>query len=119
MVPHTLDNRNGEGCNHLIKRSAGKLVQTVEDIIEELPANIALQGKQPKQNGQPAKAHWKSMDLDEESRAICKLLEAKSWHIDELSAELEVASHKLLPKLLELEMQQCIRQTTGKNFELW
>src|SRR5699024_3573583 len=37
VVPHSLRNTNGIGCNHLIKRGAGKLVQDVDDILEELP----------------------------------------------------------------------------------
>jgi DNA processing protein len=118
VIPHSLDNRNGEGCNHLIKRSAGKLVQTTGDIIEELPLHIAIQGEQPNGHKRRRKPKWKSMDLDEESNAICKLLESKSYHIDELSAEMGVAPHSLLAKLLKLEMQQCVRQTSGKNFEI-
>jgi DNA processing protein len=119
VIPHSLDNRNGEGCNHLIKRAAGKLVQTIDDIVEELPISVFLDNEQAEKVAQRRRSHWKSMDLDKESRAICQLLETKPWHIDKLSSELEVASHKLLPKLLELEMQQCVRQTSGKNFEIW
>ncbi len=116
VVPHSLDNRNGIGCNHLIKRGAGKLVQTVDDILDELPLHqqkeLELGDNKPKNN------HWKSLDLDEVSVSICELLEESSRHIDAIGEELGLRSHKLSAKLLELEMQQCVRQTTGKNFRL-
>ncbi|HBX67290.1 MAG TPA: DNA-protecting protein DprA, partial [Balneolaceae bacterium] len=35
-VPHPIGNPTGTGCNYLIKRGAAKLVQTVDDILEEL-----------------------------------------------------------------------------------
>ncbi len=117
VVPHSLKNVNGQGCNHLIKRGAGKLVQTVDDIIEELPLHetVKLQGQESKS---PQKASWKSLDLDEKSRQICELLSKKPMHIDDLSEATGTPSHALLAKLLELEMQECVRQRAGKNFEL-
>ena len=117
VVPHSLKNVNGQGCNHLIKRGAGKLVQTVDDIIEELPLHetVKLQGQESKS---PQKASWKSLDLDEKSRQICELLSEKPMHIDDLSEATGTPSHALLAKLLELEMQECVRQRAGKNFEL-
>lgn len=119
VIPHSLGNRNSEGCNHLIKRSAGKLVQTVDDILEELPLQFALQGEKVKENAKPQEVRWKTMDLDDESCKICELLEKDAYHIDDLSKKMGIPSHTLLAKLLELEMQQCVRQTSGKNFEIW
>jgi len=118
VVPHSLDNVNGVGCNHLIKRAAGKLVQSVDDILEELP-NYQTVGNSGQQETESSRQkNWKSVDLDEQSIAICKLLEKNPMHIDDLSDSLEESSHQLLAKLLELEMQDCVRQTAGKNFEL-
>lgn len=117
VVPHSLENANGQGCNHLIKRAAGKLVQTADDIIEELPLYHRKNLDSEKETVEK-KPHWKSMDLDEESRAICELLEQNPMHIDDLSEAMQKPSHTLLSKLLELEMQECVRQRAGKNFEL-
>ncbi len=58
------------------------------------------------------------MDLDELSTSICELLEEAPRHIDDISEELGYPTNQLLPKLLELEMQECVRQKAGKNFEL-
>lgn len=117
VVPHALNNVNGIGCNHLIKRGAGKLVQSVDDIIEELPhyEMPAITKSTPK----ASESHkWERLDLDEKAVTICKLLQKEPLHIDAISEELNIPSHQLLSKLLELEMQQCVRQKAGKNFEL-
>lgn len=116
VVPHSLKNVNGIGCNQLIKRGAGKLVQNVDDILDELPLHqqkeLELVDSAPKAN------HWKSIELDETSVAICELLEKQPGHIDAIGEELGIATHQLSAKLLELEMLDCVRQKAGKHFEL-
>ncbi|HEX6982851.1 MAG TPA: DNA-processing protein DprA, partial [Balneolaceae bacterium] len=114
VVPHSLENKNGVGCNHLIKRGAGKLVQSVQDILEEIPARDVEESAETVSK----EPQWKSLELDDLSVSICESLEENPLHIDELAENLDMKSHILLSKLLELEMQECVRQTAGKNFEL-
>jgi len=116
VIPHSLENTNGIGCNHLIKRAAGKLVQSVDDILEELP-NYQKE-MFPNEPETKKELQWQSLDLDDDSKAICSQLEDKPMHIDELSEAMDKPPHQLLAKLLELEMMGCVRQTAGKNFEL-
>ncbi|MDX1639928.1 MAG: DNA-processing protein DprA, partial [Balneolaceae bacterium] len=116
VVPHSIHSKTGLGCNHLIKTGQGKLIQSVDDILEEIQVHR-------KDRRNPAKSvaghRWKEEDLDELATAICELLEEQSpRHIDELGEKLRKPVHQLLPKLLELEMQECIRQTAGKQFEI-
>lgn len=119
VIPHSLENANGIGCNHLIKRGAGKLVQTVDDILEELPNYQYQQNEKVRlQDESPEEFKWENMGLDEEAEAICKLLKNNSMHIDDISEVLEKPSSQLLAKLLELEMMNCVQQRAGKNFEL-
>lgn len=117
VVPHSLQNRSGAGCNHLIKTGQGKLVQAIEDILTE----IAFNRKQwtpgsPKLSTK--KWRWRSVELDEMATSICELLEDSPKHIDDLGEQLDLPVNTLLTKLLELEMQECVRQTAGRNFEL-
>lgn len=116
VIPHPVGHPNAIGCNSLIKRGMGKLVQNVEDILAEIEVHI--QPKQKNIEHEPAERSWKSQDLDELSLRICKTLEEDAYHIDVLAEQLEVKTSKLMSKLLELEMEGCIRQTAGKNFEL-
>lgn len=115
-IPHSLDNRNGEGCNAIIKRGWGKLVQDIDDILVELP--VEMDTAHGSSVAKTKKDTWKRLELDDLSVSICELLEKESIHIDKLSESLKMPPHKLLPKLLELEMMNCVRQTAGKNFEL-
>ena len=113
-IPHSLDNQNGKGCNAIIKRGWGKLVQDMEDMIVELPVKLSEEGR----SAHKEEPKWRSVELDALSVSICSLLEEEASHIDRMSEKLNLPSHALLPKLLELEMLDCIRQTAGKNFEL-
>lgn len=115
VVPHSFRSKTGIGCNHLIKTGQGKLIQSVDDILKEIDIH---RKKSAERDMQPTERKWKSEDLDELSTSICELLEESPKHIDDLGEALDRPTHELLPKLLELEMQECVRQTAGKNFEI-
>src|SRR5699024_5279315 len=122
VVPHPIGTPNSIGCNSLIQRGMGKLVQSAADILEEVEVHIDRRrtgehGNEEKEAGKQSTT-WKSLDLDELSIRICKALEEDAIHIDHLAEQMEMKTHQLMPKLLELEMEGCIRQTAGKNFEL-
>lgn len=118
VVPHPIGHPNALGCNSLIKRGMGKLVQNVEDILAEVKVHIQPKQEEPEVNGSQRSPKWKTMDLDELSTQICEALDKEPLHIDYLASELKVETRELMPKLLELEMEGCVKQTAGKNFEL-
>ncbi|WP_372636424.1 DNA-processing protein DprA [Fodinibius sp.] len=123
VVPHPIGTPNAIGCNNLIQRGMGKLVQNVEDILEEIEVHISKRDDDDKDgeqagDGLAGSPRWKSLELDELSTDICKTLQDNPLHVDELAERVGVEPHKLFPTLLELELQECIRQTSGKNFEL-
>lgn len=115
VIPHPLNKANSEGCNSLIKRSTGKLVQNIEDILVEIEVHLS---PNPGRHAIVKEKNWKSKELDALSVTICEALEEGALHIDHLAEALDIQTHKLLPRLLELEMQECIRQSAGKEFEL-
>lgn len=116
VIPHSLENRAGIGCNSLIKRGMGKLVDSVVSILEEIrfryPEKIA---EVLETAGKPA---WTQLGLDEFSVRVCTLLEEGPDHLDSLAGKLNVPVHVLLKTMLELEMLGCVRQRAGKIFEL-
>lgn len=118
VIPHALGHPNSVGCNSLIKRGMGKLVQNVKDIMEEIKVYYDPEQNLTSSEKVSVENIWKTLNLDELSTQICKTLESGSLHVDTISEELEIESHKLLPKLLELEMKGCVIQKAGKNFEL-
>lgn len=118
VIPHPVGNPNAIGCNSLIKRGMGKLVQNVDDILQEIEVQIEHSNTNTVSKP-PREKNWKDMELDDYSIRICEALEEESpLHIDGLAGKLGKEPHQLLSKLLTLEMKDCIRQKTGKNFEL-
>lgn len=115
VVPHPIGTPNSVGCNSLIQRGLGKLVQSVEDILPEIEVHLRVEETE---SSGPEPSRWKKQDLDAVSTAICQALEEGPLHIDTLGERLAMETHQLLSALLELEMQQCVRQKAGKQFEL-
>jgi len=114
-VPHPLTNASGTGCNYLIKRGAAKLVQTVDDILNELPVTKAGEANEkPVQS----KANWRDKELDELSEKICEVLEEQAYQVDDLAEEVGLNTSQLLVKMLQLEMEDLVLQRAGKIFEL-
>lgn len=114
VIPHPLNYPSGEGCNYLIRTGQGKLVQSMQDILEEISV-------QPGSDSQPekiTKKKWESLELDDTSKEICELLVRKELHIDQISEKIEKPTYTLLPTLLDLEMKGAIKQKAGKYFEL-
>ena len=113
VVPHALDNVSGSGCNALIKKGTGKLVQDIGDLLVEFPALQFDENEPPKQ-----KPNWQDLDLPDQSVEICKILEEGTLHIDTICERLGKTSQDLMGDLLELEMLDCILQSAGKYFRL-
>lgn len=116
VIPHPLDYLKGEGCNYLIRTGQGKLVQNMEDIREEI--SVHIEGTDGEIDKTPQVKKWESMDLNPKQSEVCRQLAKKEHHIDELSENLNIQAHKLLPLLLELEMLGAVKQKAGKYFEL-
>jgi DNA processing protein len=113
VVPHPLDNENGSGCNALIKKGTGKLVQDIGDLLVEFPA-LQFEENEPVKS----KPNWKDMELSGQEAAVCRLLEKGELHIDKICEYLGKSSHELMGDLLELEMLDCIEQSAGKYFRI-
>ncbi|MEX0994266.1 MAG: DNA-processing protein DprA [Balneolaceae bacterium] len=114
VIPYNLDNLNGIGGNYLIKTGQGKLVQEMEDLLEEISYEAEPVSLYP-----PIKTPEASYStLSDEQKKICRILANSPVHLDKLSEALGRSSHDLFPQLLELEITGIIRQKAGKYFEL-
>lgn len=118
VIPHPLDYMKGEGCNYLIRTGQGKLVQRIEDILDELSIHVSPGTGNGRQSAVENKKWETEEDLTEQEMNLCKLLGHNSMHIDQLAEELETEPYKLSAILLELEMKGLLRQKAGKYFEL-
>jgi DNA processing protein len=108
-VPGNITSPNSGGTNGLIRQGA-KIVLETGDIIGELGPLLrgfikAARDRQP-------------IDMSEEEKELCNFLTREPKHIDLISREASVPSHKILEVLLSLELKGIVQQTIGKRFYL-
>lgn len=114
VIPHPLSSKKGGGGHRLIREGTGKLVESMQDVLEELPW---IHGKVVV--GAVKDPRWKSEALPDDDRHVCELLERSGRiHIDALSDATGLPTQILLMRLLTLECDGFVRQTAGKEFEL-
>jgi len=120
-VPGNITSRNSFGTNYLIKGAGAKLVQQWQDIISEMPQEIAAQLLPP----EPKKIKGRLVeqlqlvpaDLTTSEHSVFMLLSTdESAHIDQLAETTQLSIPELTGALLGLEMRELIRQLPGKCF---
>jgi DNA processing protein len=119
-VPGNITSRNSFGTNYLIK-SGAKLVQQWQDVVTELPSEIAAAMLPPViENESGAKARQPDLipaDLTETERKIYALLTAdEPTHFDVLIEASGVGVGDLSTALLGLEIRDLVRALPGKCF---
>jgi len=110
-VPGAVGASRSRGAHRLIRQGA-KLVETVDDIIEE----IAPQLVQPR-NGVPRifkRELPQNASID--MRKIFGLLEERSLQIDEVIEASGLSSARVSEVLLELELEGFLRELPGKRY---
>ncbi len=106
-VPGKINSYTSKGTNNLIKEGA-RLVESVEDIIEELNLEV--------QNGfQPHKDKM-APELDKRESLVYNLLSDEPRNIDELAEKSRMDISGLSGILFEMEFKKLIRQLPGKNY---
>lgn len=112
-VPGRIDNPSARGCHALIKTGA-KLVETIDDIVDELQMLI------PKKIDQQASNLKKTPDLmlSPEEALIVSALGGGGRHVDELARDCGLAAARLNSILLGLEMKRVVTSLPGRLVEL-
>ncbi len=108
-VPGEVGSSRSRGAHRLLRQGA-KLVETVDDIIEEIAPQLAKRtGGAPSRPDLPPSA-------SENAHRIFALLQERSRHIDEVIEESGLPPSKVSEILLELELQGFLRQLPGKRY---
>ena len=114
-VPGSIQSFKSTGTHTLIKQGA-KLVEHVQDIVEEL-APLLENNKRPG-NIPPDAANQNLVSLNIDESQVYKALEPYPIHIDELVRKISMEPGKLSSILLKLELNGMIQQLPGKFFIL-
>ena len=108
-VPGSITARRSVGTNYMIKRGA-KLVQRVEDIVEELPVEL-------REHLRAVETDVPPVELSEQEKAVLACLSVdKPLHIDIIARQLGLATPDLSLVLLGLEMKSLARQLPGMEY---
>ena len=120
-VPGNITNQRAAAPNLLIKQGA-KLVETWEDVVEELPTPIRSEILErlaaAEAAGQAVQEELPLADnLSAAGKKVFGVLKAdEAFHVDHLVEAAGLSPGEVLTVLLELEMKGMIRQLPGKNF---
>ncbi len=120
-VPGNVTNQRAAAPNLLIKQGA-KLVETWEDVVEELPmpvrGEILERLAAAEAEGQAVQKELPLADnLSATESKVFGILKAdEAMHVDQLVEALGLSPGEVLTALFELEMKGIIRQLPGKNF---
>ena len=111
-VPGQISSEMSSGAHELIKQGA-KLVESVEDILEELPDRKL----QPLAE-ENFKLEEKKMEiqLSGDERRIWDAIGTSQIHIDEISRKSALPSYKVSAVLVMLELKGLVQQSSGKMF---
>lgn len=110
-LPGKIDSLTSSGTHNLIKEGA-KLVESIEDVIEELEA---LRFLQINQSADKEKIEVE-LDLPDEEKQVYVCLGIAPLHIDDIIQRSAFSYGKLLTTLLKLEHRKLIREMPGKLF---
>ncbi len=120
-VPGNITSRNSVGTNYLIK-SGAKLVQQWQDVVAELPADIAAEILPPKIEkancgNASARQELAPADLSSNERTIwALLLPDEPSHIDGLLEQSGLSFGDLNGALVGLDLRDLIRVLPGKHY---
>ena len=114
-VPGSIQSFKSTGTHTLIKQGA-KLVEHVQDIVEELAP--LLETDERPGNIPPDEADENPASLSVDESQVYKALEPYPIHIDKLVRKISMEPGKLSGILLQLELNGMIQQLPGKFFIL-
>jgi DNA processing protein len=109
-VPGNISFATSRGSNRLIKQGA-KLVDCVEDILEELPGFGNLSGIADQQA-----PGLRSFSLTPKEAAIYEVLARSPLHIDDIIAQTELTAAEVSSMLLHLELKGAVMPLPGTHY---
>ena len=122
-VPGNITSRNSFGTNYLIKGAGAKLVQQWQDIVTELPPQIAATLLPPpidvkkEETSLAARLSFVPEGLSAAETSVFKLLTPDSpAHVDWLFDKSKLPISELTSALLSLEIRDLIRALPGRCF---
>ena len=110
-LPGHVTSKRSHGCNALIKDGRAKLIESTDDVLEELSGRLRHFLKKTDKNNKP---HIPEMNIFE--RTIYDALPDDPLHIDAITETTKMSTADVLVNLLSLEFKGIVKQLPGKMF---
>lgn len=107
-VPGPIDSRTSRGCHRLI-RDGAKLVETADDVLEELGPLVAA----AKRDDGPPVYHPAELLLNDAEQRILAAVGTNATAIDQVIADCGLSTPQVLSTLSVLEMRRLIKRLSG------
>lgn len=111
-VPGPVDSLASRGCHYLI-RDGARLVETVDDILEELGPLVREIRAGP---GEPAVRHPAELSLSDQERSLLNRLDDHPVAVDALILASGLTPSQVMATLSVLEMRRLVRRLPGPAF---
>lgn len=111
-VPGPVDSLPSRGCHHLI-RDGARLVENVDDILEELGPLVRPVRHAPEQ---PPVRHPAELSLSDQERSLLGRLDDTPRPVDELIAASGLTASQAMATLSVLEMRRLVRRLPGPSY---
>ncbi len=111
-VPGPIDSLASQGCHYLI-RDGARLVQTVDDILEQLGPLVREVRAAPEA---PAVRHPAELTLSDLERSLLNKLDDSPTAVDELIGRTGLTASQVMATLSVLEMRRLVRRLPGHQF---
>jgi DNA processing protein len=109
-VPGRIDSRMSQGCNRLI-RDGAKLIQSVDDVLEELGPLVAPVKSSPTETVR----HPAELKLNERETAVLQAIDTQPTSIDEIVAKTQLPVHHILATISALERRRLVKRISGSS----
>jgi DNA processing protein len=109
-VPGRVDGRTARGCHRLI-RDGAKLVETADDVLEEL--GPLVEGA-PRDDGQVVR-HPAELTLNDMEQKVLAAVGTESTSVDRIVAETGLGVPRVLSTISVLEMRRLVRRLSGTS----
>lgn len=112
-VPGSIHNPQARGCNLLIRQGA-KLVETAQDVIEELPEFTWSDSMEQPESGDSGAEG--AFELDEEYQVVLKSVDFEPTSVDKVVERSGLTADAVCSMLLVLELQGLVTATSGGHY---
>jgi DNA processing protein len=109
-VPGRVDSRTSHGCHRLLREGA-KLVERVDDVLEELGPLFA---STPSADGREVR-HPAELQLNDQEQAVLDAIQQESTSIDQVVTASGLPIHRVLSTISVLEMRRLVRRISGNQ----